>query len=448
MPDTYVIVFFLIVLVCVLTYVIPAGVYNTVKGSRMIDPASFHFVPKNPAGIGDFLNSFMEGLLQGGGTIFMCLMVGGAFRILSDTGSIEAILALTIKKTKGNYALILPSVIVVMSVLGALGVGNNVALAFVPILIAFARRLRLDAVVVTAVLYLASNTGFSISPMNPFTVLLGQHIAGIPQMSGLGVRSLLWVLFTGTCIWYILRYCKKIQQDPTQSITGILKMEGQEKDEVMETKPAHVINFAVLVAVFVVYAYGGIKWNWGLKDLGSAMVVLGLVSGIVGRMSANAIAASFVKGVKDMAYPCMLIGFAGSVSVIMTNAKIIHSVVYYMTMPLTQLPAALSATGMFIANFLFNFITSSGSGQCYIVMPLQAPAADVLGFSRQIAVTAFQLGDGLGNVISPLSGLMMGTIAVAQVPFDKWLRFVTPFTIILSVYSIIFLVAATILGWS
>jgi uncharacterized ion transporter superfamily protein YfcC len=103
---------------------------------------------------------------------------------------------------------------------------------------------------------------------------------------------------------------------------------------------------------------------------------------------------------------------------------------------------------MFIVNFLFNFITSSGSGQCYIVMPIMAPAADVLNFSRQIAVTAFQFGDGLGNVISPISGLMMGTLGIANVPFDKWIKFVIPLTAILGTYSAVFLVIATIAGWS
>ncbi|MDR1708747.1 MAG: hypothetical protein LBS70_03415 [Candidatus Accumulibacter sp.] len=448
MPDTYVIVFALIVLVCLLSYVIPAGSYDLVKGSRAIDPNSFHFLAQKPATLADFLNSFFDGLNQGRNTIFLVFLIGGAFQILMDTGSVDAILALTIKKTQGHYNLILPAVIIVMSFLGAVGVGNNVALAFVPILLVLASKLGLDAVVVAAILYLASNTGFSISPINPFTVLLGQDIAGVTQMSGILPRSLMWILFTATCVWYVLRYCKKIQADPSKSLTGILKVDAAEGDKIMEVKPSHLLCFAVLIVIFAVYAYGGIKYNWGLNSLGAAMIVLALFCGVIGRMSPNAMAVSFVKGAKTMVYSALLIGFAGSISVIMTRANIIHTVIYYMTLPLVEMPAAISAVGMFVVNFFFNFVTSSGSGQCYIVMPIMAPAADVLSFSRQIAVTAFQFGDGLGNVISPISGLMMGTIGMANVPFDRWLKFVIPFTIILAVFSSIFLVVATLVGWS
>jgi uncharacterized ion transporter superfamily protein YfcC len=448
MPDTYVIVFALIVLVCILSYFIPAGTYDLVPGGRAIDPNSFHFLEKKPATIANFLNSFFDGLNQGRSTIFLVFLIGGAFQILMDTGSVDAMLALTIKKTRGHYNLILPAIIVVMSILGAMGVGNNVALAFVPILLVLGSKLKLDAIVIAAILYLSSNTGFSISPVNPFTVLLGQDIAGVRQMSGLLPRSLMWVLFTVTCVWYILQYCKKIQADPSKSLTGILKIEGTESEDVMEVKASHIMCFAILVIVFAVYAYGGIRYNWGLNTLGAAMVVLGLSCGIISKMSPNKMAVSFVNGAKTMVYSAMLIGFAGSISVIMTNANIIHTVIYYMTLPLVKLPASISAVGMFVVNFLFNFVTSSGSGQCYIVMPIQAPAADVLHFSRQIAVTAFQFGDGLGNVLSPISGLMMGTIGMANVPFDKWVKFVAPFTAILAIYSALFLVIATMVGWS
>lgn len=448
MPDTYVIVFALVIVACILTYIIPAGVYDTVEGSKAVNPDSFHFVEESPATLGDFLNSFMAGLSQGRSTIFAVFLIGGAFQILMDTGSVDAMLALAIKKTKGRYNLIIPVVITVMSLLGALGVGNNVGLAFVPILIILARRLRLDTIVVVGCLYLASNTGFSISPVNPFTVLLGQELAGVTQMSGAIPRLLMWMLFTATCIWYVLRYCKKIQKDPSRSITGILDAEGNESDEMMEVKPRHLINFGILIAVFAVYSYGGIKFNWGIDSLGACMMVLAVLTGIVGRLSANEMAASFVNGAKTMIYSALLIGFAGAISVIMTNSNIIHTIVYYITLPLANLPAAISAVGMFIVNFFFNFLTSSGSGQCYIVMPIMAPVADVLEISRQVAITAFQFGDGLGNVLSPISGLMMGTIGMAHVPYEKWLKFVIPFTVILSVFAAIFLVAATMLGWS
>ena len=447
MPDTYVIVFCFLIFACLLTYILPAGQFNTIEGSRAIDPDSFHLVDKNPAGIKAFLGAFFTGMINGRETIFLVFMIGGAFQVLMDTGSVDAILALTIKKTKGNYKLILPAIMVVMSILGAMGVGNNVALAFVPIVIIFARKLRLDGLVVVGVLYLASNSGFSISPINPFTVLLGQNLAGVTQMSGLGPRLFMWFLFTAANVWYVMYYCKKIQKDPTKSLTGILSEDGTESDKMIDVKPAHLINFGILAAVFVVYAYGGIKLEWGIPMLGSCMVVLVLACGIVSRMSPNQVATSFVNGAKTMVYSGLLIGFAGAISAVLSDASIIHTIVYYATRPLLYLPKALSVVGMYIVNFFMNFLTSSGSAQGYIVMPIMAPMADVLGVSRQIAVSAFQFGDGIGNVISPIAGLMMGTIGIAKVPFDKWLKFVVPFVLLLSAFTVVFLVIMTGIGW-
>lgn len=446
-PHTYVILFVLIIITCILTYVIPGGTYQTLKDGT-IDANSFTFIENKPASLSDFLNSFMAGMGSASSTIFVCLFIGGAFQIIMDTGSIDAILATTIRKTKGNYSLIFPAVMVVMAVLGALGVGNNVALAFVPILIVLAHKLRLDAISIAAVLYISSNTGFTTSPMNPFTVLLAQNIAGIPLMSGIAVRSISFIIFDAFGIWYTLQYCNKIRKDPSKSLVGIYEMEGDEANELKKLKPIHVINFIILLTVFVVYAYGGIKLGWGISQLGSCMIVLGIVAGLVSRMSLNKMCESFTKGAKTMLGASLVIGFASTISVIMTQAKIIHSIVYFITLPLIFLPKYLTAIGMYIVNFLIAIPISSGSGQAYVVMPLMAPAADILGVSRQIAISAYQFADGFANFITPTNGLMMGTIALAGVPYDKWLKFIGKYLLYVSILCCIFLFIATLLGWS
>ncbi|MEL7568620.1 MAG: Na+/H+ antiporter NhaC family protein [Dehalobacterium sp.] len=454
MPDTYVIIIILIIFMVAMTYIIPAGTYDYAKDGKTIIADSFHFVDRNPAGLSDFLNSFFKGMQQGASTIFLVFLIGGAFQILTDTGTIDAVLSLTVQKTKSNYVLIFPAIIVVMSVLGALGVGNNVALAFAPILIILCRKLRLDPIVVVGAMYLASNTGFSTSPMNPFTVLLGQDISGIPQMSGMFPRSIMWVIFTSVVIWWILRYCKRILANPSKSYMGIYELDPNDAEEdkamhgLVKMKLSHIINLLILIGVFVVYAYGGIKFNWGLSTLGAAMMVLAFSTGIIGRLGANQMAKSFIKGAQVMVYSALLIGFASAINVIMSDANIIHSVIYYLTLPLVKLPTAIAAVGMFISNFLFNFFVCSGSGQCYVVMPICAPAADVLHFSRQVAVSAYQLGDGLCNSLIPTSGLLMGTLGIAKVPYDKWLKFAFPVTMILAGISAVFLIIMTLLGWS
>ncbi|MBE6113769.1 MAG: YfcC family protein [Erysipelotrichaceae bacterium] len=449
-PDTFVVIFFLIAFVCLLTYLIPAGKYSLLDNGSY-DPNSFTIIESNPATLGDFVNAFMAGMTSSASTIFVCLFIGGAFGILQDTGAIHSTLAAVLKKTKGNYKLIIPAFMIVISILGAFGVGNNVALAFVPIMIILATEMKLDAVVVAAVLYISSNTGFTASPMNPFTVLLSQEIVGIPQMSGWEVRAVIFVLYTVLGILFTLRYCDKIVKNPSASITGILKnkdenSEGLEKYGNLTT--THILSIIIMFIVFVVYAYGGIALGWGISQLGSCMIVMGVLVGIIARMSPNAISKSFAKGAKTMLTSALVIGFASGIAVILKNAAIIHTIVYYLTLPLVNLPKFLSAAGMFFVNLLCNFPISSGSGKAAVVMPIMAPAADVLGITRQIAVLAYSFGDGICNFISPTNGLMVGTVTMSGLGLGQWFKFIWKYVAILIIISVVILAVLTGIGWA
>lgn len=448
-PDTFVVIFFLIAFVCLLTYVIPAGTYSLLDNGAY-DPNSFTFVESNPATLGDFLNSFMAGMVSTASTIFVCLFIGGAFGVLQDTGAIHATLASVLKKTKGNYKLIIPAFMIVLSILGAFGVGNNVALAFVPVMIILATEMKLDAVVVAAVLYISSNTGFTASPMNPFTVLLSQEIVGIPQMSGWPVRLIIFVVFTAIGILFTLRYCDKIVKDPSASITGIFKPKEDAGDGLEQYKltTTHIISIIVMFAVFITYAYGGIALGWGISQLGTCMIVMAVLVGAIARMSPNAISKSFTKGAKTMVTSAMVIGVASGIAVILKDATIIHSIVYYLTLPLVNLPKFFSAAGMFIVNMICNFPISSGSGKAAVVMPIMAPAADVLGITRQISVLAYSFGDGLCNFISPTNGLMVGTVTMAGLGLGQWFKFIWKYVALLSICSIVILCILTGINWA
>ena len=451
-PETYVLIFFLIIFSCILTHLIPAGVYDLIPGTKMINPDTFHFVENEPAGIFNFLDSFYKGLQKGSSTIFVVFLIGGAFQVVTDSGAINAGLNLVMKKASGKYYILVTVVMLTMSILGTLGVGNNVALAFAPIAVMLARKLRLDGIVVMCMMYFASNVGFSVSPVNPFTVVLGQEIAGIPIMSGLGMRMILWIICQIVAIVYVLRYCKKILDDPSKSSVGVYSPDEDDgKVAFAEAKLSarDIMNLTLVILTFAVYSYGSIKFNWGMGKLGSAMVALAILSAIVSGRHLNDIAKSYVNGCKTMTYSAMLIGFASAINVIMSDAKIIHSIIYYLTLPLMQVPTYLSAVGMQVVNTLFSCIVASGSGQCYIVMPLMAPAADVLGISRQIAVTAFQLGDGFTNALIPTSGLLMGTMGmIPGLNFEKWFVWCIKVSAIFIVIGAIFLMIASMIGWS
>lgn len=455
MPGTYVILTALIIIMIGLTYILPAGTFDFAEDGKTVIPGTYHQVEKNPAGIMDFFNCFFQGMSKGSGTIFLIFMIGGAFKILEDTGTIKAAIAWLIKKTKGNYKIILPAIGLMMAALGSVGAGNNIALAFAPIMIMVCKKLKLDPVVAVAAMYIPSSTGTVSSPIEPFNTLIGQEIAGLPQMSGAGVRLLMWCIFVGIAILYIVRYADRIYKDPSRSIVGCYAAEEEVGDqdaalaEVAEKLTIrHVLCLIVLFAVFVVYAYGTIKFGWGISQLGACMMVLAFAAGIIGGMSPDKMEKSFAAGAKTMTYSALLVGFANALSVIMTNANIIHTIINAISIPLAALPAALSAVGMFLVNVLINLFISSSSGHAYVIMPLMAPLADVVGVSRQVAVSAYCFGEAIGNPLFPTAALIMGICGIAGVKYDKWLKFCVPLTAILCVVAIVFLIVAQLLGWS
>jgi uncharacterized ion transporter superfamily protein YfcC len=185
-----------------------------------------------------------------------------------------------------------------------------------------------------------------------------------------------------------------------------------------------------------------------LDILSGWMIGLALFAGIVSRISANNMANYFVNGCKSMVFSAMLVGFAGAISVVLTAGGVIHSVVYYLCIPLVALPKGIAACGMFLVNAIFNILIPSGSGQCYVTVPLMAPMADVLGFSRQTAIAAFQYGDGYMNALQPTTSLLMGCLGIAGVPYAKWFKFSLPLYLILTVTSFIALIFMVAIGWT
>ena len=446
-PDTLVLIIALIGVVCVLTWLIPAGQFD-MDGNKII-AGSYHTVESDPATLWDFFNSFGAGMSKGSSTIFLSLIIGGAFGVLIDTGTIHALLNAVIRITKGNYIAILAFITIAMSLFGALGVGLNVQLAFAPIVMLLCSELGLDGILVGAVCYMAADIGFTASPINPMTVVLGQTIAGLTPMSGLVERSICWMIFTVITVCYISCYAIRIRKNASKSLTGVYAhSDDQIPAQHTKLKTTHIINFSLLIAAFSVYCYGSFMKGWQLSQLMACMMALAISVGIVGGLTPNEASRSFVEGAKSMTNTALMIGFASGISTIMNDANIIHSVIHSLCFPLQKLSSATAAIGMFLVNFIFSFFVTSGSGQCYITIPIMVPMSDLLGISRQIAVSAFQFGDGLCNLLLPQSGLLVGTLVIAKVPFSKWLKFAVPFVLIMSVAASGFLTVMCVLGWT
>ncbi len=453
-PNAYTLIIMFIIASALMTYIIPAGEYNTyldeATGRNIVDATTYHHVDRSPIGVGDFLLSIPEGLMGAAGMIFLVFLIGGFFQIINDTGSIDAAINVLVRKLGDKSILVIPIVMAIMSLLGALGIIVNAVIAFIPIGLALSKKLKLDPIAGMAVMYLGAFTGTTTTPMGYYNTMLAQTISGLEPLSGFAFRAAVWFIVYLVTVVYVLRYTKKIQNDPSASIYNNFDMEsGLRTDEgSLIFNWRHAIVLIALIAGFTIYAYGSFKLKWGINYLSATMMAVALISGLVTRTHPDDMAVSFIEGCKSMVFGALVIGFAKAITIVLTDGKIIHSIIYYMSLPLKELPAMISAVFMFLMNLVFNFFVPSGSGQAMIVMPLMAPLSDVVHVTRQVAVSAYLYGDGFSNTIIPTSGVLMGALGVAKIPWQKWLKFQLPLFGLWVLIGTLAIIIGTLVGWS
>jgi uncharacterized ion transporter superfamily protein YfcC len=455
-PHTYVIIFMLVILVALLTYIIPAGEFERVKdvrtGKTLIVVDSFKYIEQNPTGIIDVFRAFVKGLNSASSIIFFIFVVGGAFQIISSTGTIEGITGKIAKKFMGKEKIIIPIFLTIFSVFGfTMGMSAEVMM-FVPIGIAVARTLGFDAITGTSMIALGAACGFTAGLLNPFNVGIAQSIAEVPMFSGLWLRAILLICLLVVTSIYIIRYTKKIKGNMANSI--VADLEEKEKDTVIvdlnDLKDMSIKNYMVILTLIV--GFGLIIWGvsnrgWWIEELTTAFLIIGIVSGIVSSFGPSQIAKEFVEGAKSIVFGALIVGIARAVLVVMQDACIIDTVVKSLSDLISSFHSSVAALGMYLMQIIINTFITSGSGQAATTMPIMTPLGDLLGVSRQTTVLAFQLGDGFTNSILPTSATLMGYLAVSKIPYEKWLKFMVPLLGIWLSVGAGFLIIATMIGY-
>jgi uncharacterized ion transporter superfamily protein YfcC len=429
-PHTYVILFIIIVLATIGTYFIPAGVYDRVKdaitGRTIVDVASFHYVDQTPVSFFNMFKAIPLGMIRAANIVFLVFIMGGAFTMIKSTGSIDAGISRVIDKFRDRDKLIIPVIMFLFSILGfTIGAAEEV-IPFVPIAIALSRGFGYDDIVGVAMVSTGAAIGFSGGMLNPFTVGVAQGISELPLYSALAYRSIFYVVLYVIAVWYVLRYAAKVKADPTSSV-----LYGIERDYVVddteisvpEFTGRHKLELAVLIAGVAYMVYGVLKQGWYINEISALFILLAIIVSIIGRRTMNQMARSFVQGARDICFGALVVGIARVILVVMEQGQIMDSMIHGLAMTVSWLPNQITAVGMFVVNSIINFFIPSGSGQAATVMPIMSPLADVLGITRQTAVLAFQYGDAFSNQIIPTSGALLGILALAKVPYDRWLKY-------------------------
>jgi len=454
LPDAYVILFGILLLAAIVTYLIPAGSFEretTEDGTSVVIPGSYEQNEQQPASVIDIFRSIQEGLVGGASLIFLVLIIGGTFAVIESTGAIDTVIMKTINKTRNKEWLLIILVATLFSIFGGMGIIVNAVIAFIPIGILLARAMNMDAIVGVSIIYLGAYSGFAIGFLDPLTTGFAQQIAELPLFSGLTYRLIIYVTILISSITYIVWYGNRVKKDPQKSIlkeNRFPKYDEKSVDNVSsELTTTHKLVLTLLAIGIGVYVYGVFQLGWSINEMAGVFIAIAMGTAIIAKIGANRMVAEFMNGCKGVVYGALIIGMARSIVVILENGMVLDTIVQGMSSAMQSFSSVGGAIALFIGNGLFNLIVSSGSGQAAVVMPIMTPLADIMEIPRQVAVQAYSMGDGFTNMLTPLSGVLMANLAIAGIPWAKWIKFAIPLAIIWYIIGMIYLTIAVLINW-
>ena len=451
LPHIFVLLTGIIIVCAILTWILPAGEFDrqtNAAGTEVVVPGTYHTVDASPVGPFETLKSLYNGMLNGGGVIFFVFIAYASIGLIISTGAFNGLVAGLLKILKGKArAVIIPIFILVLGcVSSTIGVFEE-AFPFIPIFVGIAIAMGYDALVGLGIVALGVGLGYSGAVMNPFTVGMAQDIACIPQMSGIGFRIICHVVMIIVASTLLIRYALKVQADPTKSYVYGDDFSHMEMDpQGIEHHSFGIREKAVLavLALGVVVIVWGVKTKgWYFEDLSAVFLLMGIVSSFIMGWGPDTIAQKMAASFTDIAVACMIIGFSRGILVVLQSGHIIDTIVYGISIPLGKFPAWIASELMLVVQTLLNFLIPSGSGQAVTSMPIMAPLADLIGVSRQVAVLAFQFGDGLSNIIWPtaMAPIMCG---IAGIKIEKWWKLIVPIFLALFITQGVLIAIATI----
>lgn len=452
MPHTFVIVGIIILAAVVMTWLIPAGSYVRVEnaqGIKVVDPQQFSFVdrvPINPLKIPMYI---VKAFTSNADLLWVVLFSGGAFHLITLSGALQAVIAKVAKRFSDKLYIFIPVLTLVFGLICTTQAVNTF-IAFAPVMVMLALAMGLDSISGAAIILLGGAVGFSTGTLNISTTLVAQKIAELPLYSGLEYRSFCFAVYYVVTNIYLIRYAMKVKKNPELSPMYDLDKSndlntGADLDSFGTLNARKLLVLLALFAALALIVYGCIMLGWDMAETAATFVGLSIVVGFIAGFTPSDISKHFLEGCKKMLAAAIIIGLARAIGTILTDGKIVDTVVYALAGGLSGVPALFQGPAMLIANTLINVVLTSGSGQAAAVMPIFVPLSDLIGMTRQTAVLAFNFGDGFCNYILPTSTALMGIISASNIPYDRWMKFMWKmFLIWLAVGAVLIVIAQVI----
>lgn len=430
-PNTYVIIAAIILLCAVMTWFIPGGQYVK-SDDGTISYEAVDSVPQT----WQVFTAIYHGFVKQAGIIIFILVVGGAFWLLNATGAIEAGIKRLITKIGNKDKIVLASLTVLFSLAGAVFGMSEETIPFVGIVVPLAVSMGYDAFMGMLVVYVASNLGFSSAFLNPFTVGIAQGMADLPLFSGMGYRLLCWGILTALLVAFVVIYAHKVRKAPTAA-------ETIDTEPLTKRQTWTLVTLALTVVTLII---GVTRFEWYMPEITGLFLAMGIICGIIAGFSSERIIKELMAGAKDILSAALVVGFASGIIVILQDGKIVDSILHSMQEGLDGSGKAGSLTAMYGIQALINLIIPSATAKAAITIPIMAPFSDMVGVSRQAMVLAFQFGDGFTNMITPTSGVLVAALAMARIPYSKWVKWIWKMVLVLLVLGLLLLLPTVFLA--
>jgi len=408
-PNTYVIIAALIVLCAVLTWFVPGGTYVTGEDGTL----SYERVEAAPQ-TWQVFSAIYHGFVKQAGIIIFILVVGGAFWLLNATGAVTAGISRFIARVGRRDKWVLVAITVLFSLAGAVFGMSEETIPFVGIVVPLVVSMGYDALMGMLIVYVASNIGFSAAFLNPFTVGIAQDMAGLPLFSGMGYRVFCWAVLTVLTALFVVIYAHRTRKAPAEAV--------RLEDIPLTTRQGWIL--IVLLLTVIALIVGVTVWEWYLPEITALFLGMGIVCGIIAGFGANRIAEELLAGAKDILSAALVVGFASGIIVILQDGHVVDSLLHGMQEGLDGTGPVASLSAMYGIQALINFLIPSATAKAAITIPIMAPFADMVGVSRQAMVLAFQFGDGFTNMVTPTSGVLIAALAMARIPYAKWVKWI------------------------
>lgn len=461
-PTAYTILFILIALVAGATWIIPAGQYqmamNTVLGKEVPIAGTFAAVAPHQQGIIDILLAPIDGLYNHqtytAGAIdvaLFVLIIGGFLGVVNKTGAIDAGIERVIVRFNGKEEWVIPILMALFAAGGTIYGMAEESLPFYTLLVPVMMAARFDPMVAAATVLLGAGIGTLGSTINPFATVIAANAAGIPFTQGILLRLVLLIVGYLICTAWVMRYARKVRNNPALSIVADKWEEnrayflGKSNNTQFAFTATRQWVLVIFIISFAVMIYGVAGLGWWMAEISALFLASAIIVGIISRMGEETFTSTFIDGARDLLGVALIIGIARGIVVIMDNGMITHTILNSAENLVSGLPTILFINVTYWLEVLLSFLVPSSSGLAVLTMPILAPLADFADIPRDLVVTAYQSASGLVNLVTPTSAVVMGGLAIARVPYVRYLQWVAPLLVVLTVMNMVILSMGTLL---